>query len=132
MAVTANQKIVAQDPEGLLQLTVTAGVTIYEGTLVYIVAATGLATDVIAAGANHFAGIAKGKALAGEVVEVYTRGTFKIPSTAAAAALVGDKAYGIDNFSCDATATSQTLLGRFTELVETSVSMMVELDFGVA
>lgn len=136
MAATTNQLIKAQQPDGLVAIPVIASLFVPQGTMVFSVAASGHGSNAIAAGANHFMGIAKEQcdnasgAAAAKKVEVYTKGRFLLPGTGLTQAMVGDKAYAVDNFAVDGTSTSQTLIGRFTEFVS-STAMYVDIEVGV-
>jgi hypothetical protein len=136
MAATTNQVIVAQEPSGLVGVPVVASVNIPQGTMVFAVAASGLATNSIAGGANHFLGIARGQAdnssggNSDKTVEVFQTGVFQLEGSGFTQALVGDKIYAVDNFAVNATATSQTLVGRVTEFVS-STKIMVRLETGI-
>src|SRR5690554_2437007 len=135
MAVTANQLIVSQDQGSLRSVPVAASTRIYQGTLVYSVAASGFADDGHATGANSFLGIANGEAdnssgSAGDKkVEVFTHGAFELQGSGFTQALVGDKIYGVDNFTVTATATNNTLIGRCVEFVS-ATKIMVEIEVG--
>lgn len=136
MAATTNQLIVAQQPSGLVGVPVVASVNIPQGTMVFGIAASGLATNAIAAGANHFLGIARGQAdnSAGadsaKTVEVYQTGVFQLEGSGFTQALVGDKIYAVDNFAVNATAAAQTLVGRCVEFVS-STKIMVRIEVGI-
>ena len=125
--LSANVLIKAREPRGLRDYTVTAAKTIYQGGLTFVIAATGLATDDGASGANQFVGVAKAKALTGEIVEVYSRGVFQLTTASAAAALIGDAAYSDDSDTTTATSTAARYIGTFTSFPATG-EMEVEID----
>jgi hypothetical protein len=118
MAVSANQPIRARDPEGLIAVPVIASTTLYQGTLAFAVAASGHASNVIAAGANSFLGIVKSEAdnssgaAAAISAEIYTQGQFELQGSGFTQALVGDLIYAVDNFAVNATSTNQPIVGK--------------------
>jgi predicted RecA/RadA family phage recombinase len=127
MAITADRAMKIQSPGKLVSYPAVASVVHYGGALVYLVAASGYATNAIAAGANQFAGIVKSgggiaaPASSGDAnVECWTEGDFELPTTGASQAWVGDLIYGIDNGSVDATSTSQSLVGRCVGFVSST------------
>lgn len=135
MAVTANQATPMRNPRSRVSVPVAAGIRIYEGTMVFGIAASGYGTDAIAAGANHFLGIAAAEAdnsagAAGDIsVDLYTEDEADLPGTGLTQALVGDKIYASDNYTVTATATSMTLIGRCTEFLS-STKIRVKLEVG--
>jgi predicted RecA/RadA family phage recombinase len=119
MAVTADQPIKVQSPGKLVAYPAVASVAHYGGTLAFIIAASGYATNVIAAGANIFAGIVKSNggvaapAASGDAnVECWTEGDFELLTASADQGWVGDLIYAVDNYMVDKTSASQTLVGR--------------------
>jgi len=135
--ITTNQPITAREPRGRISVPVGTGLKIPQGTLVFAIAATGYATNAIAAGANHFLGVAVSEAdntagADGAInVEVYTQGIFQLVAVSGLLAWVGDKIYAIDNGAVDATATSQTLVGHCVEYVS-ATKIGVQIKAGVA
>jgi predicted RecA/RadA family phage recombinase len=126
MAVTANQPIRATNPHDLISTPVIASTTLYQGTLAFAVAASGHASNVIAAGANSFLGIVKSEAdnstgaAAAIQAEIYTKGIFELQGSSFTQALVGDLIYAVDNFTVNATSSSQSLVGKCVGFVSTT------------
>lgn len=136
MATTSNQIVKARSAGGRTAVPVAATIKIPQGTLVFVIAASGFATNAIAAGANHFIGVAVAEADntngadAAINVEVYTKGQFALPGASLTQAMVGDKIYAVDNFAVNATATSQTLIGRAVKF-NSATELEVDLEVGV-
>ena len=111
---------------------VLASTTIYQGTLVYVVAASGFATGDDAAGANAFVGVAietvdNSTGSNGDLnVRVIPVGQFLLTGSGFAQSTVGDLVYAIDNFTLQASSSSATLIGRVKEYVS-STQVWVEL-----
>lgn len=122
MAVTANQRIKAQSPGRLRSHPVVASKHLYAGTIAYLTAG-GYMTDVIAAGANVFAGIVKAEVdnsagASGDLTaEVWTQGDFELTGSGLTQADEGDLMYGVDNYAFNATATAQSLIGRLARYI---------------
>ena len=133
MAVTANQLTKRADGERK-SYPVAASTNIYQGTLVYI-NASGYADDDTAAGVNEFAGVAISQAdnssgSNGDIeVEVWYEGGFELLGTAFTQANVGDKVYGVDNFTTSLSGTGNTYLGRMTRYTSATLSDVQIHDF---
>lgn len=117
MAVTANQLIRAQ--EGCLRGNpVAASTHLYQGTLAYYDASTGLVTDSCGSGANPFAGMVKFEAdnssgAAGAInVELLTDGDYEMVGSGFTQASVGDDVYGSDNFTVTTSNSSTSYVGQ--------------------
>lgn len=136
MAVTANQIISARNPRSRTSAPVLTAIHIYEGTMVFAVAASGYATDDDAGGANHFLGIAAAEcdnsagASGAKSVELYTEDEFDLVGSGFTQALVGDKIYATDNYTITPTSTTATLIGRCTEFLSTT-KLRVKLEVGL-
>jgi len=97
--------------------------------------ASGYATDIIAAGANPFLGIAECKAdnssgANGAIdVELWQEGKFLLGFTGSTLtqADIGKKVYATDNDVCHLTSTSRTYIGTLAEFVS-ATSAFVQLD----
>ena len=116
-AVSADQLITARIPHtgSLRQVKVEAGEILYAGTMCFL-DADGFATPT--AGGLRFAGIVRkqvdnsGGADGDLEAEVYTEGTFVLPfASVAQADLTPGLAYATDNYTCTATATSNSFVG---------------------
>lgn len=135
MASTQNQLIKSRNPGGKVAIPSAASIRHYQGCAVFSIAASGYATDAIAAGANAFMGIAIAEcdnsagAAGDKKVEVYTGGEFELQGSSLTQALVGDKIYMSDNFTATGTSTNNTLVGRCTEFIS-STRIMVKLEVG--
>lgn len=136
MAVTENQPITRQDGDKA-SYPVLASTQIYQGTMVFLVAASGYADDDDAAGANAFGGIAIGEAdnssgANGDVdVECWAEGTFVLTGSGFTQAAVGDLIYASDNYTITLTSSSNRLVGRCVEFIsatELAVKIQVSND----
>ena len=134
-AVTANQLIKARNPGSLVAIPAAAE-RLYAGTMAFYNATTGFATGDDNGGANHFAGIVKDDTdnsggSAGDLsVECYQDGEFELVGSSFVQADAGDKAYAIDNFTIQKSATTATFVGRITEFVS-ATKLMVKLAVGI-
>jgi hypothetical protein len=137
MAVTANQVIAGRDMGGLRPGPVAAGVTLYEGTMVFIERTSGsdegYLTDTSDEGNNDFFGIAlkeyDNSAGANGAIdaECYTQGTFDLTGADFVQGHVGDLCYATDNFTATATAASASRVGRIEEYIS-ATKVGVRLD----
>jgi predicted RecA/RadA family phage recombinase len=129
MAVTANQRIAVQSPGKRVAYKAAASKRFYAGTAAYLTTA-GYLTDVIAAGANVFAGIVRqevdnSSGSNGDLeVECFTEGDFELPCASAAQADVGDVFYGVDNYAFNTTSASQSKVGRCVRNVSSTVNVI--------
>lgn len=120
MAVTANQ-MVTKSNATRSKVRVAASKRLYRGTLVF--GASGYGTDVIAAGANPFLGVAVDEAdnssgSAGDVsVEVEREGRFLLTGASLTQAMVGTRCYATDNYTITNVAEDKTYIGVFDEFV---------------
>lgn len=136
MAATTDQLIVAQEPCSRRSFPVAASISIPQGTLVFATAGGGFATNAVATGGNHFLGVAIASAdnsagSNGDIqVECYTSGSFELPGSSLAQALVGDKIYAPDNYTVSGTSTDSTLIGRCDGFVS-STKIRVKLETGL-
>jgi predicted RecA/RadA family phage recombinase len=130
MAVTANQ-MVTKSNTTRSKVPVAGSKRIYRGTLVF--AASGLATDVIADGANKFMGVAVDEAdnSAGAAsaisVEVEREGRFLLTGASLTQAMVGTRCYATDNYTITNVATETTYIGVFDEFVS-ATEAWIRLD----
>lgn len=121
MATTSEQQISRRDRDKCAFPVVT-GVKIPAGTMFFITTA-GFATNVIAAGANIFGGVAYKTAdntsgASGDVwVEGYREGLFRMAASGLAQTNVPDKVYAVDNNTLSLTSTNQTYVGTIAEYV---------------
>lgn len=130
MAVTANQLIKIRGGGRRREIKIGNGEHIYQGTLVYR-AADGYASAT--EGNGPFAGIAvaeydNSSGADGDIVgEVITEGSVELPFNAgnATQAILGDAAYGVDNYNVDDDATGNTKIGNFSKVISAS---LVEVD----
>jgi hypothetical protein len=135
MAVTADQPIKVQSPGELVAYKAVASVAHYGGTLAFIIPASGYATNVIAAGANTFAGVVKSNggitapAASGDAnVECWTHGDFELLTSGADQSWVGDLVYAVDNYMVDKTSASQSIVGRCVGFVSaTRIIVRIEV-----
>ena len=131
-AVTEAQIVKRRHAQNEDSFPVLASTAIYQGTLVYVVAASGYATGDDAGGANAFVGVAletadNSSGSNGDInVRVIPVGQFLLTGSGFSQATVGDLVYGIDNFTLQTSATSATLIGRVKEYVS-STQVWVEL-----
>lgn len=126
-ALTENVLITVRDPAKLRAYTVASGKTIYTGAQVFVDATTGLATDDGDSGANQFVGICKEGGGAGETIEVYASGCFKLPIASVAAGSVGDPIFSDDSNGATITSTNARYIGTCTEYSATGIGW-VEID----
>ncbi len=107
---------------------VLAAKTLYEGTLCFLVAASGYATDVTATGANRFGGVVVNKldnasGASGDIVgETITEGKVTLVNCSHSLALadVGKDLYASDNHTVTVTSTNNVLIGRLADLDDNS------------
>ncbi len=116
MAVTANQLIAQQ--EGCRRgVPVGATTHLYQGTLAFF-NATGYAVDIVAAGANEFAGVVETEANNasggdGDInVELLTDDDFELVGTGFTQATVGEDIYASDNFTVTTSNSSTSYIGQ--------------------
>ena len=133
MAVTANQVVLMQDAENIIQCKA-AAVNLYQNTLAFWDASTGYITNDDNAGANAFAGIVyqqcdnSGGSAGDKVVELYTEGVFRLTGTSFTQATAGDLIYATDNFTTTATSTNASRIGRAVNYVSaTQVDVMIDV-----
>jgi len=127
MAVSANQLAEISSP-GRINLPVAAGKTLYAGTLSF--EAAGLASDVIAAGANRFCGLVVSEAsdTVGEGrVELRTNCDVLLSGSGFAAGDIGVACYASDNYTVTKTSTSNSVIGTVVEVLSAS-SVRVRLS----
>lgn len=135
MATSQNQLIKSRNARSRVAIPVKGSTHIYQGQLVFAVAASGLADSAIATGANALFGVAaeekdNSSGSDGDLkVECFTEGEFELQGSGFTQALVGDKIYASDNFTVTGTSTNNTLIGRCTEYVS-STKIMVKLEPG--
>jgi len=115
MAVTTAQ-VIRKQCDDRVSVPVAASVSIPEGSLVFVTTA-GYATNVIAAGANVFVGIAIANAdnsagSAGDIsVEAHSEGIFELEGSSFAQTTVGESVYATDNYTLTTTSTNNSLVG---------------------
>ncbi|TWT57248.1 hypothetical protein KOR42_06060 [Thalassoglobus neptunius] len=135
-AVTENKIIVASRHHGSRVGYKAAAEYLYAGTLAFLDATTGFLTGNDNAGANKLAGVVAEECdnsggSAGDLsCEVYTRGEFELVGSSFAQGSVGDKVYGIDNYTIQASSSSATLVGHVTEFIS-ATNVMVDIAAGV-
>jgi len=120
-ALSANALITAQNPGNLRAYTVASAKTIYTGGQTFVDATSGLATDDGNSGANQFVGICKEGGTAGEEIEVYSTGCFKIAIASVAAGSVGDPVYSDDSNGGVLAATNARYIGTCTKYESSGV-----------
>jgi hypothetical protein len=122
MAVTANQVVLMQDAENIIQCKA-AAVNLYQNTIAFWDASTGFITNDDNAGANAFAGIVyqqcdNSGGSAGD----------KVTGSSFTQATAGDLIYATDNFTTTATSTSASRIGRAVNYVSaTQVDVMIDV-----
>ena len=133
MAVTANQVVLMQDAENIIQCKA-AAVNLYQNTLAFWDASTGYITNDDNAGANAFAGVVyqqcdnSGGSAGDKVVELYTEGVFRLTGSSFTQATAGDLIYATDNFTTTATSTNASRIGRAVNYVSaTQVDVMIDV-----
>lgn len=133
MAVTANQVVLMQDAENIIQCKA-AAVNLYQNTLAFWDASTGYITNDDNAGANAFAGVVyqqcdnSGGSAGDKVVELYTEGVFRLTGSSFTQATAGDLIYATDNFVITATSTNASRIGRAVNYVSaTQVDVMIDV-----
>ena len=133
MAVTANQVVLMQDAENIIQCKA-AAVNLYQNTIAFWDASTGFITNDDNAGANAFAGIVyqqcdnSGGSAGDKVVELYTEGVFRLTGSSFTQATAGDLIYATDNFVITATSTNASRIGRAVNYVSaTQVDVMIDV-----
>ena len=133
MAVTANQVVLMQDAENIIQCKA-AAVNLYQNTIAFWDASTGYITNDDNAGANAFAGIVyqqcdnSGGSAGDKVVELYTEGVFRLTGSSFTQATAGDLIYATDNFVITATSTNASRIGRAVNYVSaTQVDVMIDV-----
>lgn len=108
------------------ELTVAAGVTVYEGAFTFALKADGTAVVASPAISTHaFAGIAIEKATAGNRVRVKDRGKVTMPVTGASAASVGAIVYASADDTLTLTASTNVPVGYVSRHI-TSTTCLVE------
>lgn len=137
MTATTENQLIEQSVPGKNSHPVLAAKTLYQGTLVYTVLASGYATDDDAAGANYFAGVAVSECdnsagASGDLnVEVLTVADVVLTGAGFTAADIGKKVHGVDNNTVQLSATSATLVGKIVEVVS-ATRVRVRLEVGIA
>jgi hypothetical protein len=133
MAVSANQVVLMQDAENIIQCKA-AAVNLYQNTLAFWDASTGYITNDDNAGANAFAGIVyqqcdnSGGSAGDKVVELYTEGVFRLTGSSFTQATAGDLIYATDNFVITATSTNASRIGRAVNYVSaTQMDVMIDI-----
>lgn len=133
MAVTANQVVLMQDAENIIQCKA-AAVNLYQNTIAFWDASTGYVTNDDNAGANAFAGIVyqqcdnSGGSAGDKVVELYTEGVFRLTGSSFTQGTAGDLIYATDNFTTTATSTSASRIGRAVNYVSaTQMDVMIDV-----
>ena len=133
MAVTANQVVLMQDAENIIQCKA-AAVNLYQNTIAFWDASTGYVTNDDNAGANAFAGIVyqqcdnSGGSAGDKVVELYTEGVFRLTGSSFTQATAGDLIYATDNFTTTATSTNASRIGRAVNYVSaTQMDVMIDV-----
>ena len=133
MAVTANQVVLMQNAENIIQCKA-AAVNLYENTIAFWDASTGFITNDDNAGANAFAGIVyqqcdnSGGSAGDKVVELWTEGVFRLTGSSFTQATAGDLIYATDNFVITATSTNASRIGRAVNYVSaTQVDVMIDV-----
>ena len=133
MAVTANQVVLMQDAENIIQCKA-AAVNLYQNTIAFWDASTGFVTNDDNAGANAFAGIVyqqcdnSGGSAGDKVVELYTEGVFRLTGSSFTQGTAGDLIYATDNFTTTATSTSASRIGRAVNYVSaTQMDVMIDV-----
>ena len=133
MAVSANQVVLMQDAENIIQCKA-AAVNLYQNTLAFWDASTGFITNDDNAGANAFAGIVyqqcdnSGGSAGDKVVELYTEGVFRLTGSSFTQATAGDLIYATDNFVITATSTNASRIGRAVNYVSaTQMDVMIDV-----
>jgi hypothetical protein len=131
MAVTANQIMRVEDGNRK-SYPVATTIHIYEGTMVFLTT-TGYATDIVASGANVFAGIAVsevdnsgGGNGAVEVECIYT-GDFVLTGSGFSQGTLGDRIYASDNYTISASSSSTSFVGRCSRYIS-STSLVVDIN----
>lgn len=107
------------------QLTVAAGVTIYEGAFVFALKADGTAVVASPAISTHsFAGIAVQGATAGNKVTLKDRGKVQMPVTGASAASVGAIVYASADDTLTVTASTNVPVGTISRHVSSTTCIV--------
>lgn len=128
MAVTANQLIAMQDGD-LSSYPVAATIHHYQGTLAFVTAA-GYSSDVVASGANVFAGIVITEAdnssgSSGDInVELYSEGDFELTGSGFSQATVGEDIYASDNYTVTTSNSSTSFVGECVAYVSSTRIMV--------
>lgn len=133
MAVSANQVVLMQDAENIIQCKA-AAVNLYQNTIAFWDASTGFITNDDNAGANAFAGIVyqqcdnSGGSAGDKVVELWTEGVFRLTGSSFTQATAGDLIYATDNFTTTATSTNASRIGRAVNYVSaTQMDVMIDV-----
>jgi hypothetical protein len=133
MAVSANQVVLMQNAENIIQCKA-AAVNLYENTIAFWDASTGFITNDDNAGANAFAGIVyqqcdnSGGSAGDKVVELWTEGVFRLTGSSFTQATAGDLIYATDNFVITATSTNASRIGRAVNYVSaTQMDVMIDV-----
>lgn len=121
-ALTADKELEMKDPGGIRRLKMVASKTIYKGSLVSIVGASGLAQASADAASDIFAGIAVEQSISAAsgtyYVKVYTEGCFRL---LAASVEEADTGKGLtvsdDQTVTDSASTNDIPVGICTEVV---------------
>lgn len=126
-AVAANQLVKRMEHGLRISYPIVASKRIYAGTMVFIVAASGYATDDDAAGANRFAGIATEEidnssgASGDKRVECWVEGIFELVGSSFTQADILKPIYAVDNFTIQTSATTASLVGTSVEFLSATV-----------
>jgi predicted RecA/RadA family phage recombinase len=122
MALTADKQLEMKDPGGVIRLAMVASKTIYQGSMVSIVGASGLAQASADAASDIFAGIAVEQAVSAAsgttYVKVFTEGVFRLLAASIEQADVG-KAITVsdDQTVTDSASTNDIPVGILVEYV---------------
>lgn len=123
---------------GLAHLPVAADIVIPHGRAVFAIAASGLATNTSAAGANKFMGISHeridntGGANGDRDVEFWIRDRFELAGSGFGQDDVGKKAYAPDNGdTLTTTSAGASLIGTISEFISATL-VEVDIDFQAA
>jgi hypothetical protein len=122
----AATKAIQQKQKALQQiqtrtLTVAAGVTIYEGTLVSI---NGSGEAIVGTTGSRIAGVAQSTATAGETVTCYFSGAWWFNITSPVATMIGVTAYATDNNTVQ-TSSNTAILGPIVDVSSTQALVWI-------
>lgn len=133
MATVLDRKVTRRGKlGGLGNAPVAASILLPHGTMVFR-DASGYATNIIAAGANPFLGVAHERfdnsdGANGDLdAEYWIEGRFEMGGSGFTQADIGKKVYAVDNNTLSLTATSQTYVGTITEF-NSATSVEVQID----